>query len=278
MEKELIKYAIEPLKIKIESTDFHSSHLWRKAHLHDAVEIVYINSGEVCVYINNEEIFMKSGDIILINRNIMHYIENLNSASITYTQFEMREYFNLSYDTDLYSFISRNNILPYYFSQEKSELKEIFFALKKEMKEKRAYYELYIKSYIGLLVPFMLRNNLIADYGRETTKKTEIFLPLAEYIEKNYTQPISLDDCCGKISMTKFELCHKFKHATGRTVTEYINYVRINHAKHFLQKNTNSTETAFLCGFSSVQYFNRTFKKYTGYTPGEYKKQKFQIV
>lgn len=273
MERETITYTIEPLKIKIESICTDSSASWRKGHLHDAVEIIYVNFGEACVYINNEKINIKKDDIILVNRNVMHYIENVRNASITYLQFEMYEYFDIISNADLYSFTLRNSELSYWFSGSETELKDIFFKLKKEMRDKQEYYKLYIKSYISLILSFMLRNNLISG-SNKASEKIKLLLPLAEYIEKNHAQPISLNECCEIMGMTKSELCHKFKHITGRTLTDYINFVRIRHAKQLLQKNTTSTEAAFQCGFSSTQYFNRIFKKFTGYTPTEYKREK----
>lgn len=272
MEIETIKYTIEPLKIKIESICTDSSPQWRKSHLHDAVEIIYADFGEACVYINNEKINIKKDDIILVNRNVMHYIENVRNASITYLQFEMYEYFDTISNADLYSLILQNNELPYWFSSSETELKDIFFKLKKEMHDKREYYKLYIKSYVSLIVSFMLRNNLILG-NNKASEKVKLLLPLAEYIEKNHAQPISLNECCEIMCMTKSDLCHRFKRITGRTLTEYINFVRIRHAKQLLQKNATSTETAFQCGFSSAQYFNRIFKKFTGYTPSEYKRE-----
>lgn len=273
MERETIKYTIDPLKLKIESICTDSSSRWRKIHLHAAVEIVYVHFGEACVHINDEKINIKKDDIILINRNVMHYIENVCNASITYLQFEIHEHFDTISNYDLYNFTLQNNDIPYWFSSDKTELKDILFKLQKELHDKSEYYRLYINSYINLIVAFMFRNNLISE-NNKASGKIKILLPLAEYIEKNHTQPISLDECCKITGMTKSDLCHKFKHITGRTLTEYINFVRIRHAKQFLQKNATSTETAFQCGFSSSQYFNRIFKKFTGYTPSEYKKKR----
>lgn len=51
-----------------------------------------------------------------------------------------------------------------------------------------------------------------------------------------------------------------------------MNYVRLRHAAHLLGGEKRVTEVAFACGFSSVQYFNKIFKKYNGCTPSRYRR------
>ena len=58
---------------------------------------------------------------------------------------------------------------------------------------------------------------------------------------------------------------------------DYLLSLRIDRAKALIKKNeSNSKEIAYLCGFSSPQYFNLKFKQYTGMTPLAYKKLLFR--
>ncbi len=64
-----------------------------------------------------------------------------------------------------------------------------------------------------------------------------------------------------------------FRQETGVPPLEFMNNIRIDHAKELLiQKDdkTSFSEIALACGFSDVYYFSRLFKKNTGYTPKEY--------
>ena len=64
-----------------------------------------------------------------------------------------------------------------------------------------------------------------------------------------------------------------FKQITGRTFTEYLNYLRIMKAKELL---TNSNKTvsgiSYEVGFNDPAYFDRVFKKEVGMSPGKYRK------
>jgi AraC-like DNA-binding protein/ligand-binding sensor protein len=66
--------------------------------------------------------------------------------------------------------------------------------------------------------------------------------------------------------------CHRFKAATGGTFTEYVCRCRVEKAKQLLATSRlRIGEIAFTCGFQSIPYFNRTFRRYAGLTPKAYR-------
>lgn len=275
MKKETIKFSEQNLKINIQSVSFQTAPEWRKAHFHDAVELVYVSSGEICAHINNESISLCGGDIMLINSAVIHHLENVSSAEIVYFQAQLKEFHAVSgYDSGMqfFEFAARQSQRPYCVMKGHNELSDIFFAIKKEMNEKKNGYKMYVKAYIEHMVAFMYRNNLLIDEYSTIAQKAKVLLPVAEYVEKNFAQPISLQMLAELVHFSKFELCRKFKQLTGKTAVNYINYVRLNSAVALLKESKSISEAAFCSGFSSVQYFNRAFKQYMGCTPGEYRK------
>jgi AraC-like DNA-binding protein len=100
---------------------------------------------------------------------------------------------------------------------------------------------------------------------------------VVEYISKNYTAKLQLEELAKLISCDKYRLCRRFKQITGGTVVDYIHFVRLRRAQELLTySNCNITETAYACGFASVQHFNTIFKQYLGCTPSAYKKWIYQ--
>jgi two-component system response regulator YesN len=69
-------------------------------------------------------------------------------------------------------------------------------------------------------------------------------------------------------------LCSFYKKATGKTVNDYITEVRMEKAKELLldKKNKIYDVTARI-GLTDSNYFSTLFKKYTGYTPSEYRER-----
>jgi len=73
------------------------------------------------------------------------------------------------------------------------------------------------------------------------------------------------------LNISRTNLHNKLKQTLQVNTTEFINTIRINKAKELiLIKELNFSQIAYRVGFSDVSYFNRTFKKITGKTPGDY--------
>lgn len=94
-----------------------------------------------------------------------------------------------------------------------------------------------------------------------------------DFIQEYYNSNISLDDICHAIHITPYHFIRLFKEETGLTPHVYLLNVRIENAKKMLEKRECTiTETAYLCGFSTVSHFSAAFKKQVGIAPLEYKK------
>lgn len=93
-------------------------------------------------------------------------------------------------------------------------------------------------------------------------------------IEQNLNEKISLQELADMCCMSVPSFCKKFKERTGMTLVQYMNGKRIEKAKQLLKnKNYSLWEVAELAGFSNANYLIRVFKKVTGQTVSEYRKQ-----
>ena len=92
-----------------------------------------------------------------------------------------------------------------------------------------------------------------------------------EFIEKNYANPITLQELSASVSMSPKYFCRFFSEMTHQTPVDYLNRQRIEEACLQLAATDDSiTEIAYRNGFNDLSYFIRTFKKYKGMTPGKY--------
>ena len=91
------------------------------------------------------------------------------------------------------------------------------------------------------------------------------------YIKENYTGPITLDDICKNMNMSKQYCMRIFKKHMRTTINDYILDLRMRHAAYLLSSTyMNVSQTADYLGFSGTSYFSRVFKKYYGISPWEY--------
>jgi len=93
------------------------------------------------------------------------------------------------------------------------------------------------------------------------------------FIDDHYQQKIEIKDVAKLSNLSNAAFCRYFKKMTRLTFTQFVNHYRIDKAKKLLLIHKNVTETCFQCGFESLSYFNRTFKKVTGRNPQSFKKE-----
>ena len=91
-------------------------------------------------------------------------------------------------------------------------------------------------------------------------------------------KPLILNQLAASVNLTPKYLFALFHKETGQTLTTFIHHVLIEKAKNLLTHSDYSLgEISTYLNFSSQSYFISIFKKYTGLTPGQYRKQHRQI-
>ena len=96
-----------------------------------------------------------------------------------------------------------------------------------------------------------------------------------EYLEKNYQENINLNKISNYVSLSKNYFCNIFKKETGITIWDYLIRIRMEEAKRMLLDTDQKTyEISERVGYDDPSYFGRLFKKYTGFTPIEFRVNK----
>lgn len=91
---------------------------------------------------------------------------------------------------------------------------------------------------------------------------------ISEFISDNFNRAISTADLAKHLTLSVSRTCHLVNSCFQCSFSELLTRERIAHAKLFLrQTDYRAGEIAFMCGFSSVEHFNRMFRKKTSLTP-----------
>ena len=109
--------------------------------------------------------------------------------------------------------------------------------------------------------------------NRYNKKEQERLRHIYAFIDENYHRKINIDEIASECNLGKEAFCRYFKKATGNTFVGFLNQYKISQAKRLLLAGKNVSETCYECGFESLSYFNRTFKKVTNENPSEFKKK-----
>lgn len=101
----------------------------------------------------------------------------------------------------------------------------------------------------------------------------EKLLRIDRYISTNLLGKISLEEVASYLGMNRTYFCMFFKKHYGKGFADYVNDLRIDKASSLLlNEDRTMADIARECGYKTVPYFNRAFKRSKGVTPGAYRK------
>ena len=95
------------------------------------------------------------------------------------------------------------------------------------------------------------------------------------HIRAHYSEPdLSVNNLSASIGYSPNYLGNAFKREYGDSINDFINQCRVAAAEDLIRHTDRRIyDIAFSVGFSDEHYFSRTFKKYTGKTPSEYRNE-----
>ncbi|PPK86149.1 signal transduction histidine kinase [Neolewinella xylanilytica] len=93
-----------------------------------------------------------------------------------------------------------------------------------------------------------------------------------DVLEENYARPdFNQQHLAEALFISRSLLYKKIKSLTDRSVTDFVNFFKLEKARHLLAaERMTIAEIAYQCGFSDPKYFSRVFRKAYGYPPSEY--------
>jgi len=233
----------------------------REQNWHDDIELQLCLNGEGNVLLDGRRYPFKKGDIVVANSNVIHY--TATDGELYYACMIVRPEFFKRLGIDIGKISFESHI--------KSD------AIRELMQKFSKVYtsDISFKSarLIGVLVEILVElceNHSIELIRVGDSKILEKVKNAINCIRMNYSS-LTLCDIAQRIQTDKYALCRDFKCVTGQTVTEYLNRYRCKSAAEQMSEGKTVAEAAYLCGFSNLSYFSKTFKKYMGILPSEFK-------
>ncbi len=132
---------------------------------------------------------------------------------------------------------------------------------------------------LSALIPAVIPENVPVQEPDDTydPQMAQLILYVREYLNRNYMNTVSLDYLSEMLKISPSYLSTQFKRYTHINFVDYLTNLRINEAFHLLLDPLRSTaEVAALVGYEDAGYFSRVFKKHTGLTPTQYRRQQIR--
>lgn len=104
-------------------------------------------------------------------------------------------------------------------------------------------------------------------------EKRDVVEEAKEYIKKNFSKEISLNDISEQFFINPYYFSQLFKKKTGETYQSYLTGLRVSRARKLLEEtDLKIYEVCAMVGYSDTNHFNKVFERRVGVKPGEYKK------
>ncbi len=238
-----------------------------RLHYHNAYEIYFLEHGERDYIIHDKFFKITDGDFILIAPFELHKTEGKGYRRIlvTFMPDYIEKHFSEEVSRKLLSCFEKKVIRPP--AEETEYLKGLLYKLlesEDEHKENIAFF------YIGELL--MRLSNFNVETRPPKDHKYRRITEITEYINRNFNTIEGIENIAEDFYISKFHLCRIFKAATGVSVIEYLNSIKIKNACEMLTNSDYSvTKISEKCGFGSSNYFCNLFKKSIHMTPTEYR-------
>jgi len=248
-------------------------------HFHPEYELVFFRGADSNRHVGNHLSKFKNSDLVLIGS----YIPHLNFDYGLKTPYEkivihMRPDFldKVSMSTPEFNNIrellelSKHGIA--FGEQTKQEIEERVFSI-----SKRSKFDQFLEL-LSILNHLMEAKDkeLLHDkpFKNQHTLKDHLRLKtIYQFIDNHYQEKITVNQIAQLVRLSDASFCRYFKKMTRLTFTTFVNHYRIEKAKNHLLLDKNVTETCYLCGFESLSYFNRIFKRVIGKNPQSFKKE-----
>lgn len=256
-----------------------------KPHFHYYMEILLMTDGCATIQENNNELTLKSGEMILFHPNSVHAIFPANNNHMSFEGFKVDiNRMNITSDyspklRSIYKSIEKKSLVCHYSSEFCTGIKarEIFDNCIKESREKKYGYDLVIKSEIYNLLIKILRHHQSEGFVIESETYAEdgrydIFC-ITDYIDNHLNENVKVNDIAKACGMSYSYFAKKFLLVYGKSCKEYIEDMRVYKAEELLMfTNFDLTYISNECGYADCSHLINSFKKINHVTPKQFRK------
>lgn len=247
-----------------------------RAHIHRAVEFLYVNSGNYHVILDGSEYDIEKGDLILFCSDSMHHVQAGELAENDYYVIKIPPSFFLEMSelgrgaeyVMRFAVASKDSKCLWRKSElENSSIKTILDMLIHEYNAKGYAWEVAVRLKImELLLAILRERNTHSEPMQNQT--TEAIYNVILYVRKNFSQDINEKELAESFGMSYSYFSRSFRRVTGVNFKKYLNQTRINRAEQMLITGDRSvSEIAMECGYNSISYFISVYKSFKGTTP-----------
>lgn len=252
-------------------------------HRHDYVEMVYMCQGQTTHLVNEKEILLRQGELLLLSQSAVHQVCCAGEQDVAVNFIVLPDFFTTTLsvigeeETPLRRFLvdclcgqnTGRSYLHFQISQVKplqNLVENLIWALLWETPNRRKVSQMTMATLFLQLIGNM--ETLSTEDGESAA-----VLQVLQYVERDYLTG-SLSEIAAQLHYDVCWLSREIKRKTGKTYTQIVQDKRLAQAA-FLLKNTdrNVSDISLAVGYENISYFHRIFAECYGKSPRQYRVQ-----
>lgn len=249
-------------------------------HYHPEYELTYIIRGSGKRFVGDHVSDFESGDLVLIGPNLPHFWRNDDSCPDEYPAEAVVVQFGATLQDNLLRVFPEAYLVRQLLQRAQAGL---CFRWRTVQQVGPRLLRLAQQQGMDRVVQFLgILNELATDreslllasdsYQLSASEaETERMKRVLEFILAHFREEIRVEQIASVAGMAPAAFCRYFRKRTSRSFIEYLNELRISHARKLLAHADLSVgQVGLECGFNNISHFHRQFKGQTGTTPLRY--------
>ena len=258
-----------------------------KAHIHPAIEFIYITKGIFEIGIDNEHFTAGEGDLVLFRANAIHTTRHIGEGEGNYYVLKINPtlLFQIFLGGDnsgcVIPFIHKNAGDVSHFTADviPKESQQILDMMIREFEHSDRFFFALERAHAAEFLVSLLRTVIAPETEPQDScelseKSVALIYESVQYINENYASDITPAECAANIHLSYSYFAKLFRAVMGKTFKEYLTGVRLAKAHNILiSTSLQITDVAVACGYSNLSYFISEYRKVYGKTPREMRKE-----
>ena len=236
-------------------------------HSHDFCEILYVAGGAGEAILEGKKFRLAPGDLVVVNPGTLHEERSDAKAPLRLIFLAIRDFAVPGLPAGC---LSQEQYRVLSCGEYRYKMDIYLRELLQETSSQIEFYQEISQGLVSALLVLVMR--LIRINPEDEAALSQECQKIKEYLDQNFTSPITLDSLSETVYISKHYLSHLFKEQTGVSPIKYLTSKRMEKACELLSETELPvSEVSKAVGYENPLYFSQVFKRIYGISPVKYR-------